>query len=456
MNSATEGPIATAEEGKGQTARRRYRRIAAAGVSALAGKGTSLLVNALTVPITVRYLGAESYGLWITISSVITMFFVMDLGISSTLTNLISQSYANDDRERAAEYFSTAFWILSAIAACLGIAGALAWPHVPWGALFNIKDAPLAHETSQAAAAAFVVFLFALPMALVSKVLAGYQELHAANLFATAGSVLSLLMVVAVVLMHGGLAVLVGAYAGSTVAANGACMAWMCVYRKPWMKPSLRRFRWGLIKPIFHSGTQFFAIQVAGLVVFSSDNLIISHYLSPARVTPYAVTWRLVNYIAAAQTLIFPALWPAYSEAYASGHLDWIRATYRHVRWITIVVLAVGCSVAALAGRSIIRIWAGPAAVPAPPLIELMCVWIVIYAFSTNQSCLMGATTRVGKQAISSVTAAVFNLALSIFWVRTMGPFGVLFATIVSYLVFIVAVQTLEVRRILRGDFLPT
>jgi hypothetical protein len=35
-----------------------------------------------------------------------------------------------------------------------------------------------------------------------------------------------------------------------------------------------------------------------------------------------------------------------------------------------------------------------------------------------------------------------------------MGAAGVVLATIVSYLIFIVVVQTWEVRRILRGDFL--
>jgi O-antigen/teichoic acid export membrane protein len=83
-----------------------------------------------------------------------------------------------------------------------------------------------------------------------------------------------------------------------------------------------------------------------------------------------------------------------------------------------------------------------------------MCVWIVICVFTTNQSCLMGATFRVNKQAISSPLSAVANLALSIYWVKTMGTAGVVLGTIVSYLIFIVAVQAWEVRRILRGDFL--
>jgi O-antigen/teichoic acid export membrane protein len=107
-----------------------------------------------------------------------------------------------------------------------------------------------------------------------------------------------------------------------------------------------------------------------------------------------------------------------------------------------------------LAGREIICTWAGPASVPSALLIQLMCVWIVICAFTSNQSCLMGATYRVAKQAIYGLLAAAVNLTLSILWVRTMGTVGVLLATIVSYLVFIVLMQVLEVRKILRGDIL--
>jgi O-antigen/teichoic acid export membrane protein len=298
------------------------------------------------------------------------------------------------------------------------------------------------------------VFLLALPTGLATKVLGGYQELHASNLFSAAGSVLSFLAVIAVVYFHGSLPILIAAFAGSSVAANAACLLWIFLFHKPWMRPWPRRINTDCIVRIFRTGIQFFAIQLAGLVIFSSDNLVISHYLSPAYVTPYAITWRLVGYIAAVQALIFPALWPAYSEAYAKRDLPWIRSTYSRVRWISVAALVAVCSTILFAGRDIIRLWAGPAAVPSALLIQLMCVWVVIWVFCTNQSCLMGATFRVGKQAISSVLSAVVNLALSILWIKTMGTAGVILATIVSYLIFIVAVQSWEVRRILRGDFL--
>lgn len=435
--------------------RRRYRGIASASLTAVFGRGTSLLVSAATIPLTVRYLGAEGYGLWVTITSVTAMFFALDIGIATTLTNLISEAYACNDNERAADYFATAFWIIWGVVAILGCIGWILWPSIPWVSIFHVQDAHLERETSQAVAAAFIVFLLALPTSLAHRVLGGYQELHIANLFMAAGSLLSLAAVVAVVTFHGSLAVLVGTYAGATVLANAACLVWVVMFGKPWMKPWLNRINLRLAGQIFRSGVQFFVIQLAGLVVFSSDNLIISHFLNPASVTPYAVTWRLAAYVTTVQTLLFPALWPAYSEAYASRHLHWIRSTYGWVRRITLVTVGVGCLVMLTAGREIIRIWAGPAAVPEKPLIVLMCVWIVIFAFATNQSCLMGATFRVGKQAISSAIAASTNLLLSILWVRSLGTSGVLLATVVSYLIFVVLVQAYEVRGILRGDFLP-
>ena len=119
-------------------------------------------------------------------------------------------------------------------------------------------------------------------------------------------------------------------------------------------------------------------------------------------------------------------------------------------------VLAIGSAIILTMGRKSIFLWAGPSAVPSIALLRAMCVWMIIFAFTLNQSCLMGATYRVGKQAVLSMIAALFNLALSIAWARPYGTLGVLMAAIVSYILFIVVAQNSEVRRILRGDFLPS
>lgn len=436
----------------------RHRRLFGAVGTAVVGKGSVFLVNAISVPITVRYLGADLYGLWVTITMTVAMLVCFDIGIANTLTNLISESYALDDRASAARYFATAFWMTVLVALALGLLGWLLWPRINFGWLLHVSNPALVPQVSRAVMIAGLLFLCGLPAGLAARALAGYQELHIANLFSAAGNILALGGIVLVVFLRGSLVALVAAYSGAILLGGLACLLWLCLSRKPWLLPRPRYARLELMPRIFGSGGQFFLIQVAGLVVFNSDNLVISHFLTPAQVTPYSVTWRLVNYLTAAQVLLFPALWPAYSEAWARGELDWIRRSYRRMRRFTTLSLAAGVAILLLFGRAIVRIWAGPAAVPSRTLLELMCAWMIIFAVCTNQSCLMAATSRVRRQAIFAVLSAFANLALTLYWVRPLGVVGVILGTIVSYLLFVLAIQTWEVRHILHpaGDLPPS
>jgi len=440
----------TAKSVSEERAASRRRRILGAVFTALAGRGGVFVANAISVPILVRYLGAEEYGLWVTISMSLGMLVALDVGIANTVTNLISEAYAREDREAAGRYFATAFWMTAGVVALVGLAGALVWPHIDFAFLLDIHDAEMVKMASHASALAAGIFFGGLPAALAARALAGYQELHYANLFSAGSNVGALAAIVLVVMLHGSLTELVGAYAGALVLGNVACLAWTCLWRKPWLKPWLTRVDLSLMGRIFTSGGQFFVIQIASLVVFNSDNLVISHFLSPAQVTPYSVTWRLVNYATAAQVVLFPSLWPAYSEAWTRGDMPWIRSTYQRLRRFTMLTLVAGAVLLLLGGRTIIRVWAGPAAVPSQELVALMCVWMALFAVSMNQSCLMAATGRVKRQAISTAVSAAVNLTLTLYWVRTMGLVGVLLGTVVSYLVFIVGVQTWEVHQILR------
>lgn len=434
--------------------RRRYRRILAALLSAVVGKGATVLVNLIAVPLLVRYMGPEEYGLWVTISTMAGMLIILDVGTANSLTNLISEAYAHDRRDAASSYFASAFWSMLAIISAAGIIARLVWPLISWSALFHIQDARLAAPLSMAVAAAIAVFLCGLPAALGARVLAGYQELHTVNFLTAICSLLSLVCFVILVALKATLPWFVVCSIGSPVAANMLSVVWVLV-RKPWMSLNPLKVRRDVIGRIYSSGSQFFLIQLGGLVVFSSDNLVISHYLSPADVTPYSIIWRIVGYVNLLQMLTNPALWPAYAEAWQRGDVAWVRKTYNGVRWTTATSLICGIAILVPFGRSLIRLWAGPAAVPSTSLLRLMCVWMILFAWTNQQSILMGAVSRMRLQSITSLTAAILNLVLTILWVRPFGTVGVLLATIVTYVVFILFTQCWVVRSILRGQGAP-
>jgi O-antigen/teichoic acid export membrane protein len=414
-------------------------------------KGIVLVVNALSIPITVRYLGPEQFGVWITISTTLSILLVLDLGIASALTNLISEAYAKESKELASRYAASAFWMMVFVAAGLGAVGALVWPQIPWASVFHLNDAEQILLSSHAVAVGYVVFLLGLPAGLAAKMLGGYQELRIANIFSAAGSVANLFAVILVAHWHGGLPILIGFSSGATVLANLVCLLWLWSTHKPWLIPRLHNWDYAIVRRLMGGGSELFILQLTGLIVFNSDNFVIAHYLGPIDVTPYSVTWKLVSYGAALQIIVTPALWPAYAEAYVRGDFPWIRRALRNVMASTMGAALTACFVMAVWGKVMIKVWAGDAAVPSQALILAMCLWVLISVFMANTSTILLATGETKMQAWLSVLAAVINLVLSIWLVQRIGSIGVIIATILSYVLVLVGPQTWKVIVVLRS-----
>ncbi len=430
--------------------KKRSKRILEAGFSAILCKGIVLGANAISIPIVVRYLGPVQFGIWVTISTTLALLIVLDLGIASAMTNFISEAYALDDRELAGTYATTGFLLITLIACGLGFVAWLFWGLVGWGSLFGLQGQANQRMISHAVAAAYVVFLIGLPASLAAKFLGGYQEVRIANVVAAIGAGLNLIAVALISWLHGGLVALVVGSSGATVGTNLGCLVWLWLWHKPWLRPSYGRWSSGIVRPLLSSGSEFFILQLAGLIVFNSDNLVISHYLGPQSVTPYSVTWKLVGYTAALQIIMTPALWPAYAEAWVRRDLVWIRRTLARVMTLTMTAAFLGSLLLIVWGRTLIIIWAGPAAVPSQLLLVLMCVWILMSTFMANTSTVLLATNNTKMQAWLSVLAAAINLGASIVLVQRIGSVGVILATIGSYLLVLVGPQTWKTIAVLK------
>ena len=68
------------------------------------------------MPLTVHYLGAERYGVWLTISSLLTWMSMTDFGLAgNALVNVLAEASGREDREGAQHYAASAFWALTGV-----------------------------------------------------------------------------------------------------------------------------------------------------------------------------------------------------------------------------------------------------------------------------------------------------------------------------------------------------
>lgn len=430
-------------------AQRRHVRIVQGILTGLAGKGVAMIVGFISVPLTVRYLGAERYGAWVTISTAMAWIALADLGLSSSLTNAVSEGYAHGRRDLAQGYVAAAFWSLAGVAAFLALVFFSLWHEIPWDTVLNVQTARARAEVAPAVGIAFAIFALNLPFSLVSRIYGAYQEAAVANSWAAGGNILSLAALVTVTQLKGGLVFLVIAVSGAVLLVNMTSAVWIFGWSKPWLIPRPDCVTWTALKRLTGLGGMFFVIQIAALVLFQTDNLIIAHYLGAAAVTPYSVTWRLFTYTALFQILASPSYWPAFAEAFSRGDRAWVRRSFRMNFKLSVVSTLLLSLPLVFFGKWIIAKWAGSVAVPSSALLWWMGIWSVIYSSMMSQSCLLASSGKVKGQMIYSILAGGVNLVLSIALVQKIGLTGVIIGTVAAFLVCVVVPQTLEVEHII-------
>jgi O-antigen/teichoic acid export membrane protein len=158
----------------------RYRRIATAVLSGGAARVLSSLITLISLPLAVRYLGAERYGVWATIVSIAVWANLLDLGIGHTLTNFISRAYAHADQREAARALTNALSVTATAVTLAGCGFIAVWHRLDWNAVFNAGYA-LRQEVRWTVLIAALLVVLGLPLNLAAKVFAGYQELHTYN-----------------------------------------------------------------------------------------------------------------------------------------------------------------------------------------------------------------------------------------------------------------------------------
>ena len=264
-------------------------------VSGGAARVLSSLLTLVSLPLAVRYLGAERYGVWATVASVAVWANLLDLGVATSLTNLLSQAFARQDQKQAARAFSNA---LAVTLVAVGIAACLfgfLWSRVNWIAVFN-ADSSLQAEVRATVLIAAVLVLAGLPFNLAGKIFAGYQELHTYNKTLAAGAAGSVVGLIIGIWLRVSMPTLFLLSFGSITLVATATLLWLVLWHKPWLRPRLELVSLSDVLDLLSTGWSFLLIQAAAMVVFSTDNIIVSHYLGAAEVTPYSVTWRVVDW----------------------------------------------------------------------------------------------------------------------------------------------------------------
>ena len=396
----------------------------------------SVLSSFIAVPIVYRYLGPSEYGVWATIISITSWVLLFDLGVANGLRNRITESISNNNFLEAKEYISTAYCIIGIGIVCVILLFYILNEYLPWARIFNTNV--LSNDELKLTVNVSMFFiLINFFLSLINQVLDGMQKSGYVGFNQFLSNVLSLLFVYALSLYtNSSIVSLAVAYGFSVFLSNMVISAWF--YQKlPSIKPSFRFFKKEKISNILSLGLRFFIIQVAVIVLFTTDRLIISQLLGPEFVTPYDIVFKLFSAVTIVHGIVIAPLWASYADAFHRGDYTWMRNMMRKQLHVY-VMLFLGTLLLCLFAPSIISIWIGDVELLDVRIIYSLAIFVLLLTWSNVFSYLLNGLSETRLQIQAAIIASIINIPLSIFFVNVfgMGVDGVVMASVVSISIF--------------------
>ena len=430
----------------------RYRRAGITASSSFVAKALNILISFLSVPLTIHYLGSERYGVWLTISSLLTWMALTDFGLSgNALVNVLAESSGKEDTEAARQFTASAFWVLSGISAITGLAAAVAFHWISWRGVFNVTTATPTHELNVACAMTLAIFILGFPLSLQYSIYSAYQDGYLANVWSIATNAFALAALVVVSRFHGGLPQLVFAMAGTRTLVAMANNVYL-FRRYHWLVPYPSAVRWNCIERLFKLGGKYMVTQLAALGIYQSQPMIITQMLGPASVVIFVVSYKIITL---PMDLIYMATQPfiaAFGEARARGDWAWIRNAYKRSTWISTGVGFTLVALMALIAKPLIRKWATAAAVPSTSFIVWLSVYVMVGIALMATSQLLSGVEKVTSLAISTTLCAIGVICGGIWLARGHGLVGLAMAMAFSKLITFWPIQLYEARRVLKDS----
>lgn len=388
--------------------------------------GISLIVP----PFLVHHMQQAEYSAWVLILQISAYINYLEVGLQTAIGKYVAEYNAAGDAQSCARVAGTAFSLLS-IGAAIGmtVTGALAWllplifHQVPRGIIGPMRLGVVAIGITTA---------LMLPFMVMQAVFVGLQRYSIPALISSVSRVGTAVGLIALLLLHGGLAelaLLIASFNLATIAAQ-----WYCWKQFASTEVPLRIFTFdrGAARRLLEYCSILSIWTIGVLLISGLDTVIVGRY-DFHNTGFYGIAISATNFMLLIVGSALGPLMPAISSVQGQRTPKQLGGLLvRATRYCTLMLMVLGIPLL-ITGFPILRVWLGP--VYASGSVRFLVILVmanIIRQLGYPYALMVVATGSQRLATLSPVVEGLVNLISSLILVRIAGAIGVAYGTLIG------------------------
>jgi len=398
-----------------------------ANITSIIERVISGLIPLILIPLYLKYLTIEEYGIWLIILSITSFLYLTNFGIAQVVTNAIAKDISENRIDYYNKVASSGFFLLLKITSIVLIIVILLYLLID--NVFSIMSESMRIPL----AITILSILITFPFQVYRNVLRGLNLIHLeqissiifGNLIRYIGIIFSLLSgfkLVALALIFSITSFLPSLGAG-------------VLLKKILPKFSISRkyidleYTKSMIKP----GSHFFILMVSSSFLFGINTLVIGSVIGPSFVPPYAIPMQIVILIMSTIGLASTNKMPIITGLYKAKEFYKLRGLYNDLIFFSFLIAFIAIINLIFFGETIIVIWAGPSIFYGNDLLYLMLVFLLASALRWPSDSFLYASENHIEYTYITIVEGILNVSLTIILTYLYGIKGTIIGTLIAY-----------------------
>lgn len=422
----------------------RSRSVSMNAGASLFVKVIAMLIQFVQVPVVLSYLDDASYGVYLTISSIVLWTQNFDFGLGQGLRYKLTQAISLGQTEIAKKLVSTSYVSLSVIMGSLLIILCSICPLINWQDLFNYTECDNIKLTG-CVTIVLASFLIRFVLEMITYILQANQRTAISTIFHPIANIISVIGVLVLKIFSYNSLILACAMLAipyTLVILTANLILFAKRYRS--IAPGIKDYDKNYLKDIYSLGLKFFVSSLAGLVIFNTSNILISHYLSPADTTVYNTAFMYMGAITTFIGVLSTPMMAGITDAFVKNDLGWLRNSFRKFSQITIfgcICIFILMAISPL----VYKIWLGHKLFIPFSVTFSLAIYFIGNLWSSQLNCYVTGAGKAYLSMVISWVKIICFIPITILLMKWLGLIGLILSTIlVNTLptIFICAIQS--------------